>query len=111
MNIVIDDVAAAEDDDMTVMMSEDAHSGSNQLREEVLKYFPDARLTVIRNGGDFPYLSSGDEVNMFIEVHLRFAEGIARNGDPKKDEDESEDAQDSAVSAAAAVPEPKSAWD
>ena len=96
---------------VTVIMSEDANGSSFELHEEVLKFFPDARVTVVRDGGDFPYLSSAEEVNMFIEVHLRFAESIARNGEVVLDDDESEDAEDSAIEAAAAIPEPKSAWE
>ena len=99
---------------VTIIMSDDAHSGSFAMREEVLKFFPDARLAVIRDGGDFPYLSSPDDVNMYIEVHLRFAEGCARQGEASSKGDESEDAEDSSSSAAAAAPasakEQEGAW-
>jgi maspardin len=40
-----------------------------KLREEVQKFYPNARLGLLKSGGNFPYLSRADEVNMLIEVH------------------------------------------
>jgi len=41
------------------------------LREEVCTAFPVARQAKLKVGGDFPFISVFDEVNMFIEVHMR----------------------------------------
>eukprot|EP01112_Ceratiomyxa_fruticulosa_P019450 TRINITY_DN6364_c0_g1_i1.p1 TRINITY_DN6364_c0_g1~~TRINITY_DN6364_c0_g1_i1.p1 ORF type:complete len:360 (+),score=74.21 TRINITY_DN6364_c0_g1_i1:199-1278(+) len=41
------------------------------VREEVHKYYPNARVAQLKSGGNFPYLSRAEEVNMHIEVHLR----------------------------------------
>jgi len=41
------------------------------LREEVYKFYPDARIAHLKTGGNFPYLSRADEVNMHIQIHLR----------------------------------------
>jgi maspardin len=40
-----------------------------KLREEVQKFYPNARLGLLKSGGNFPYLSRADEVNMLIEVN------------------------------------------
>ena len=65
------------------------------MLQEVLKFFPDSRITVLRDGGDFPYLSMPDDVNMYIEVHLRFAESCGSNDD----DDHSEQSEDSSSAA------------
>jgi maspardin len=50
-----------------------------KLREELQKFYPNARLGLLKSGGNFPYLSRADEVNMLIEVHLR-NNGYIRGG-------------------------------
>jgi len=42
-----------------------------KVREEVYKFFPDAKVAELKTGGNFPYLSRADETNMHLEVHLR----------------------------------------
>jgi len=42
-----------------------------KLREEVYKYYPEAKIAELKTGGNFPYLSRSDEINMHIQVHLR----------------------------------------
>jgi len=42
-----------------------------RVREEVYKFFPNARQALLKTGGNFPYLSRPDEINLHIEVHLR----------------------------------------
>jgi len=42
-----------------------------RVRDEVYKLFPNARQALLKTGGNFPYLSRPDEVNLHIEIHLR----------------------------------------
>jgi len=42
-----------------------------KLREEVYKLYPEAKVCEMKVGGNFPYLSRPDEVNLYLEVHLR----------------------------------------
>jgi len=42
-----------------------------KVRDEVYKTYPNARQALLKTGGNFPYLSRADEINMHIEVHLR----------------------------------------
>lgn len=37
--------------------------------------YPNAKRAHLKTGGDFPYLSRPDEVNMHIVIHLRQFEG------------------------------------
>jgi hypothetical protein len=39
-----------------------------KLREELQKVYPNARIALLKSGGNFPYLSRAEEVNAFIEV-------------------------------------------
>jgi len=42
-----------------------------KMREDLLKYYPDAKLAELKSGGNFSYLSRADEVNLHIQVHMR----------------------------------------
>ncbi len=44
-----------------------------RVREELYKLYPEAKIAELRVGGNFPYVSKPDEVNLYIEVHLRGA--------------------------------------
>ncbi|EGD72225.1 hypothetical protein PTSG_00246 [Salpingoeca rosetta] len=44
---------------------------SSNVRLEMLKYYPDARIAHLKHGGNFPYLAVSSEVDMFIKIHLR----------------------------------------
>jgi len=50
-----------------------------KLREGVFKIYPQARQALLKTGGNFPYLSRADEINMHIEVHLRAFRGQTPN--------------------------------
>ncbi|KAM9970002.1 hypothetical protein ACTFIR_001840 [Dictyostelium discoideum] len=50
-----------------------------KLREEVYKYYPNAKTALLKSGGDFSYLSRSDELNIHIEVHLRRFENLNNN--------------------------------
>jgi maspardin len=55
------------------------------VREEVYKFYPEARVAHLRDGGNFPYISRADEVNMHLQVHLR------KHGLPKLPDSEQSD--------------------
>jgi len=42
-----------------------------KVREQVFITYPNARQALLKSGGNFPYLSRADEINLHIEVHLR----------------------------------------
>lgn len=44
---------------------------SQNVREELYKLYPNAKRAHLKSGGNFPYLSRAEEVNMHIIVHLR----------------------------------------
>ena len=41
------------------------------VRDETYKFYPNAKLAHLKTGGNFPYLSRTEEINMFILIHLR----------------------------------------
>lgn len=56
---------------MTLIDSLDKTARPPELREEMWAQYPNAKQAQVRVGGDFPFLSSAEEVNLYIEVHLR----------------------------------------
>jgi len=56
---------------LTVLDCLDEVAIPDKMREEVYKLFPDAKIAELRTGGNFPFLSRGDEVNVYIQVHMR----------------------------------------
>lgn len=44
---------------------------SDQVKEDVYKSYPNAKFGFLKTGGNFPYLSRSDEVNMHLAIHLR----------------------------------------
>jgi len=62
---------------VTVIDVWDSCALSQQVREDVYKTYPQAKLAHLKTGGNFPFLSRRDEVNMHILIHLRnFGQGI-----------------------------------
>ena len=45
---------------------------SQSVKEEMYKCYPNARLAHLKTGGNFPFLSRADEVNMYIQVSVFF---------------------------------------
>jgi hypothetical protein len=45
------------------------------MRDGLYKRFATAKFALMKSGGDFPFLSNGDEVSMLLQVHLR-AHGV-----------------------------------
>ncbi len=53
---------------VTVMDVFDESALSQEVKEELYKSYPKAKLAHLKTGGNFPYLSRSDEVNMHILV-------------------------------------------
>lgn len=58
-------------ENITIIDALDATSPPERLREEVYKYYPQAKIALLKTGGDFCYISRADELNVHIQVHLR----------------------------------------
>ncbi len=41
---------------------------SQRCKEEMYKCYPDAKRAHLKSGGNFPYLSRSNEVNLMIQV-------------------------------------------
>jgi maspardin len=46
----------------------DEYALSNDVREEMYKCYPNAKLAHLKSGGNFPYLSRSAEVNLHLQV-------------------------------------------
>lgn len=44
---------------------------TQKVRDEMYKFYPEAKIALLKTGGNFCYLSKSDEVNMHIKIHLR----------------------------------------
>lgn len=65
---------------ITLIDSLDRQTNALQLSELTAAQFPNARRALLKTGGDFPYISVPDDINVHLIVHLR------RNGaDPVPD--------------------------
>ncbi|KAL0278698.1 UNVERIFIED_CONTAM: hypothetical protein PYX00_000445 [Menopon gallinae] len=49
----------------------DEYALSSSVREEMYKCYPHAKLAHLKSGGNFPYLSRSDEINLHLQIHLR----------------------------------------
>ncbi|KMT12267.1 hypothetical protein BVRB_5g102080 [Beta vulgaris subsp. vulgaris] len=56
---------------ITVMDTNDYCAIPQQLKDEVSERYPGARRAYLKSGGDFPFLSRPDEVNLHLQLHLR----------------------------------------
>ncbi|XP_031765719.1 maspardin-like [Galleria mellonella] len=56
---------------ITIMDVWDESALSSQVREDIYKSYPHAKRAHLKNGGNFPYLSRSDEVNLHLLIHLR----------------------------------------
>lgn len=56
---------------MTIVDVFDESALSTQAREDLHRHYTNAKLAHLKTGGNFPYLSRPDEVNMHILIHLR----------------------------------------
>ncbi|KAF0929933.1 hypothetical protein E2562_026933, partial [Oryza meyeriana var. granulata] len=56
---------------ITIMDTNDYSAVPQQLKDQVNERYPGARRAVLKTGGDFPFLSRPDEVNLYLQLHLR----------------------------------------
>lgn len=60
---------------VTIIDVFDEYALSSPVREELYKCYPNARLAHLKSGGNFPYLSRSDQVNIYLQIHLRTFQG------------------------------------
>jgi len=75
---------------VTIIDVFDEYALSSPVREEIYKFYPNAKLAHLKTGGNFPYLSRSDEINLHLQIHLRRFEGTAhtaRETDEKRNEE------------------------
>ncbi|KAJ3684514.1 hypothetical protein LUZ61_013678 [Rhynchospora tenuis] len=56
---------------ITIMDTNDYCAVPQELKEQLNERYPGARKAVLKTGGDFPFLSRPDEVNLYLQLHLR----------------------------------------
>ncbi|CAH1796693.1 unnamed protein product [Owenia fusiformis] len=57
--------------EVTVMDVFDECALSQAVKDEMYKCYPNAKRAHLKTGGNFPYLSRSEEVNIHIQIHLR----------------------------------------
>lgn len=60
---------------VTIIDVFDRHIAVQKVRDVLFKMYPDARWAHLKTGGNFPFLSASDEVNLHIMIHMRSFEG------------------------------------
>lgn len=56
---------------ITIMDTNDYCAIPQTLKDQVSERYPGARRATMKSGGDFPFLSRPDEVNLYLQLHLR----------------------------------------
>ncbi|XP_037495656.1 maspardin isoform X2 [Jatropha curcas] len=56
---------------ITIMDTNDYCAIPQQLKDQLGERYPEARRAYLKTGGDFPFLSRPDEVNLHLQLHLR----------------------------------------
>lgn len=56
---------------VTIMDTNDYCAIPHLLKDQVSERYPGARRAIMKSGGDFPFLSRPDEVNLYLQLHLR----------------------------------------
>ncbi|KAK5847165.1 hypothetical protein PVK06_003468 [Gossypium arboreum] len=91
---------------ITIMDTNDYSSIPQELRDQLGERYPAARRAYLKTGGDFPFLSRPDEVNLHLQLHLRRVGVEAKadlvrtipkdgsGGSPGKENDEKKDHDD-----------------
>lgn len=59
------------DSTITIMDTNDYCTVPQQLKNQLTERYPGAREAFLKTGGDFPFLSRPDEVNLYLQLHLR----------------------------------------
>jgi len=65
------DKLAFDKSKITIMDCMDEVAIPESIRDEVYKYYPEAKISELKTGGNFPFLSRADDVNLFLQVHIR----------------------------------------
>ncbi|XP_062205875.1 uncharacterized protein LOC133907799 isoform X2 [Phragmites australis] len=82
---------------ITIMDTNDYSAVPQQLKDQLNERYPGARGAVLKSGGDFPFLSRPDEVNLYLQLHLRrvgveprpdLIQGFTRNGSAGSSKDQ-----------------------
>ncbi|TYI91233.1 hypothetical protein E1A91_D03G177700v1 [Gossypium mustelinum] len=91
---------------ITIMDTNDYSSIPQELKDQLGERYPAARRAYLKTGGDFPFLSRPDEVNLHLQLHLRRVGVEAKpdlvrtipkdgsGGSPGKENDEKKDHDD-----------------
>ncbi|KAG6685270.1 hypothetical protein I3842_12G103500 [Carya illinoinensis] len=56
---------------ITIMDTNDYCAIPQQLKHDLRERYPEARRAFLKTGGDFPFLSRPDEVNLHLQLHMR----------------------------------------
>lgn len=74
LNCIPDYVEVHKLNDLPVTIIDvfDEYALSSEVREETYKCYPNARLGHLKSGGNFPYLSRSEEVNLYLQVYKFF---------------------------------------
>lgn len=56
---------------VTIMDVFDEYALSTPVREEIYDAYPEAKLAHLKSGGNFPYVSKYEEVNLHVKVRIR----------------------------------------
>ncbi|KAL4188264.1 hypothetical protein AMTRI_Chr09g43230 [Amborella trichopoda] len=56
---------------ITIMDTNDYCAIPQELKDQVGERYPGARRAILKTGGDFPFLSRPDEVNLHLQLHMR----------------------------------------
>ncbi|CAN1834197.1 SPG21 [Linum perenne] len=101
----------ADSVDFVVSQTNDYSATPRQLKDQLTERYPEAKQANLKTGGEFPFLSRPDEVNLHLQLHLRrvgveprpdlVKSGIpggdtsgGGSGSPSKKNDENEDNPD-----------------
>lgn len=57
---------------VTLMDVFDDYALGSLIKENIYKEYPDAKLAQLKSGGNFPYLSRSDEVNLHLQVKIKY---------------------------------------
>ncbi|KAJ0048694.1 hypothetical protein Pint_16014 [Pistacia integerrima] len=88
---------------ITIMDTNDYCATPQPLKDHLSERYPGARRAYLKTGGDFPFLSRPDEVNLHLQLHLRrvgveaqpdLVRGISKDGtggNPSEKNDGKED--------------------